>query len=506
MTMSADALTQLINWMRQHAASANLTADSRQVRRGDIFFAVPTAVGDGRNYIHAAIEAGAAAIVFEAGIALDTDKTVPHFEQVNLHHHLGQIAADWYRHVSADWFNVAITGTNGKTSCSQWLGKALSLLDQPCAVVGTLGSGVYKDGHLLALQETGFTTPDALQLHTRLDGLAAQGAKALAIEASSIGLVQQRLQGVHFDAAVFTNLTRDHLDYHGDMANYAAAKRSLFETPGLQLAVFNLDDAQGLSWARDFQAQAGLQVVGYTLNPNSQYAAIAQLAASHIKTSHSGTSFHLESPYGSAHVKTHLVGRFNVSNILAVMAILLGRGYALNKVVQVIEKLEPVPGRMQLLGNPHSVMVVIDYAHTPDALEQALHSLREVAQERQGKLWCVFGCGGDRDPGKRPQMGKIAEQADHAIVTSDNPRSEEPAAIIKDIAAGMSGKQLVLEDRASAILYAIKHALAEDVVLLAGKGHENYQEIKGKKWPFSDAEHAALALATVATSSTLKRG
>lgn len=506
MAMSAESLTQLLNWMRQHAASANLTADSRQVRRGDIFFAVPTAAGDGRDYIAAAIEAGAAAIVYEAGASGISETTVPHYAQTDLHLHLGEVASHWYQQVSASWFNVAVTGTNGKTSCSQWLARALSWLDKSCAVMGTLGSGIYKDGQLQNLQETGFTTPDAIQLHTRLADLAQQGAHALAIEASSIGLEQQRLQGVHFDAAIFTNLTRDHLDYHGDMANYAAAKRRLFVTPGLQLAVFNLDDPQGLAWATEFQSQAGLQVLGYTLDANTTKAGIAQLSASHIKTSHSGTSFHLDSPYGSAHVKTHLVGRFNVSNILAVMAVLLGRGYALNKVVHVIEKLEAVPGRMQLLGNQHSVMLVIDYAHTPDALEKALFSLREVAEERHGKLWCVFGCGGDRDPGKRPQMGAIAEQADYAIVTSDNPRSEEPAAIIADIVAGMRGAQIVLEDRASAILYAIKHAAADDVVLLAGKGHENYQEIKGKKWPFSDAEHAALALATVATSSTLKRG
>ncbi len=507
MAMYPESLPELINWMRQHAAHAKLSADSRQIQRGDIFFAVPTAAGDGRAYIEAAIEAGAAAIVYQADDKQTTPAlSVPQCAVADLATHLGEIGRLWYQDCSADWLNIAITGTNGKTSCSQWLAKALSSLDKATAVVGTLGSGVYQDGQITSLQETGFTTPDALQLHARLATLAQQGAQALAIEASSIGIEQGRLQGLHFDVAVFTNLTRDHLDYHGDMANYAAAKRALFDWPGLQLAVLNLDDDTGLSWAQQLQQRAGLQVVGYSLDAAKAGASGSALIATHIKTTYSGTSFHLDSPFGSAHVKTQLVGRFNVSNILAVMAVLLGRGYALAKVVPVIEKLQPVAGRMQLLGNPHSVMVVIDYAHTPDALEKTVQSLQEVARERHGKLWCVFGCGGDRDPGKRPQMGKIAEQADYAVVTSDNPRSEEPAAIIQAILAGMSTQPVVHEDRASAILYAIKHAAAEDVVLLAGKGHESYQEIKGKKWPFSDAEHAALAIATVATSATLKRG
>lgn len=500
-------LPDLISWMRQHAAGANLSADSRQIQRGDIFFAVPTAAGNGRAYIEAAIEAGAVAVVYQADPSQPEPViSVANVAVNNLQQQLGEIARLWYQDATAEWLNIAITGTNGKTSCSQWLARAISLLDKPTAVVGTLGSGVFQDGQLASMRETGFTTPDALQLHTSLAGLARQGARALAIEASSIGLEQGRLQGLHFDVAVFTNLTRDHLDYHGDMATYAAAKRALFAWPGLQLAVLNLDDETGLDWARQLQQTAGLQVLGYSLNAAATATGLPTLHASHIKTTYSGTSFHLDSPFGSAHVKTQLVGRFNVSNILAVMAVLLGRGYALSKVLHVIEKLQPVAGRMQLLGNPHSVMVVIDYAHTPDALEKTLQSLQEVARERHGKLWCVFGCGGDRDPGKRPQMGKIAEQADYALVTSDNPRSEEPSAIIQAILAGMSSQALVQEDRASAILYAIKHAAPEDVVLLAGKGHESYQEIKGKKWPFSDAEHAALALATVATSATLKRG
>ncbi|MFZ6691243.1 UDP-N-acetylmuramoyl-L-alanyl-D-glutamate--2,6-diaminopimelate ligase [Undibacterium sp. SXout20W] len=507
MTINKLSMNDIINWLRKSAPTAQLSADSRSISPGDVFFAVKAHHGDGRQYIRNAIANGAVAVVYEANdYAWDPSITTPHLAVADLQKQLGYIASAWYNVPDAGMFSIAVTGTNGKTSCTQWLAKALSLNKCDSAVIGTLGVGIYKNGTLGSLSETGFTTPDALNLQRGLVRMQEDGAQALAIEASSIGLEQGRLYGLHIDTALLTNLTRDHLDYHGDMAHYAAAKSALFDWPGLSTAVINLDDPFGQTLLKELrQKYPSLKLIAYSLHQKDNEG-VDLLSASNLKTSHTGTSFHLESPFGSGLVKTQLIGQFNVSNILGVIAVLLSKGLGFAKVVATIEKLTPVPGRMQLLGTAGHVMVVIDYAHTPDALEKTLEALRQVAQERQGKLWCVFGCGGDRDPGKRPQMGKIAENADHVVVTSDNPRSENPTTIIQDIVAGMSTQVHVVEDRANAILYAIKHAGHQDVVLLAGKGHETYQDILGKKWPFSDEEHAALALATVATSGNTKRG
>jgi len=510
MTQKNTMMIAILDWLKQHAPNAQLRSDSRSIQTGDVFFALRTHITDGRAHIAHAIANGAAAVVYEANEfhwddALNVIK-VPHLPVDNLQDLAGHVAHAWYGQPDDGWFNVAVTGTNGKTSCTQWIAKALSMSGTPAAVIGTLGIGQYRNGMLGQLAETGYTTPDAIGLQQKLADLQRDGVQALAIEASSIGLHQGRLNGLHFNVAVLTNLTRDHLDYHGDMQAYAAAKTILFDWQGLGTAVINLDDAYGLELVKHLQAsQPDTKLLGYSLEKELA-PSIDALIASNLKTSHAGTSFHLESPFGAAQVKTQLIGKFNVSNILAVLAVLLSKGIALNKAVGIIEKLAPVPGRMQLLGTAGHVMVVIDYAHTPDALEKTLDALQQVAQERAGALWCVFGCGGDRDPGKRPQMGKIAELAQHVVVTSDNPRSENPSQIIEDILKGMTGTPQVIEDRANAILYAIKHADHHDVVLLAGKGHETYQDINGKKWPFSDEEHAALSLATVATSGNMKRG
>ena len=500
-------IDQLLNWLREHAPQAKLTTDSRSVAVGDVFFAltVPGGRGDGRDFISNAIERGAAAVVFAAEGSSVSALSVPAIGFKNLHQQLGEIGNAWYNNIQADMFNVAITGTNGKTSCSQWIARALSLTGTSCSVVGTLGVGTYREGTLSALHETGFTTPDALQLQERLADSYARGARALAIEASSIGLHQGRLSGLHFDVAVFTNLTRDHLDYHGTMEAYAAAKAQLFAWPGLQTAVINIDDEFGLKLVQQIQEQASsTKILAYTLDSELSVNADV-LRASQLRSTHAGTSFFAESPYGQGIVKTQLIGRFNVSNTLATLGVLLARGVEWDKAVSVIEKLSSVQGRMQQLGTPGQAMVVVDYAHTPDALQKTLETLQEVAQERHGELWCVFGCGGDRDPGKRPQMGKISQLAQHVVVTSDNPRTEDAAKIILDIIGGMDGTPTTIEDRASAILYAVKHAGVNDVILIAGKGHETYQDINGKKWPFSDEEHARLALATVATNNTMRR-
>lgn len=498
-------ITQILDWMTSQALGAHLYSDSREVAArtsGEaIFLAYPGDEADGRHYIAHAIQAGAKAVVYEAAeFAWKPEWTAPHLAVSNLKQMAGPIAAAHYRHPDAEMFTVAVTGTNGKTSCTQWLASALSRQDAPAAVIGTLGVGVCHGSACETHEPTGYTTPDAVMLQRRLAILRAQSVNALAIEASSIGLDQGRLNGMHFDAALFTNFTRDHLDYHSSMAAYEAAKRLLFEWPGLKHAVINADDALGEQLIQHYRNK--LPIIAYSLSvhaPNN----VPTLRASGIRARPKGTEFQIDSPFGTARVTTHLVGQFNVSNVLGVLGVLLAKGMAWEAAIDAVTHLYPVPGRMQQLGGKEAPMVVIDYAHTPDALEKALAALRQVSDEREGKLWCVFGCGGDRDPGKRPQMGAVAEAADHVIVTSDNPRSEDPQAIIQHILGGMQTEAQAVEDRGAAILQAVKQAQKRDVILIAGKGHEAYQEVKGTKYPFADADHAALALAA---RVTMKRG
>ena len=504
--MPAETLTKYVTWLQAEAPTVQLSSDSRAIASGDVFFAYPGYAADGRSYIENAIERGAKAVVYEAdGFAWNDAWKVPHLAVQDLKKLAGPLANAYYGRPDAAMFTVAVTGTNGKTSCSQWLGKALSRLGQPAAVIGTLGIGLYQRGTPGGFSNTGYTTPDAVLLQRNLARLRDAGAAALAIEASSIGLEQGRLNGLHVDAALFTNFTRDHLDYHGDMAAYEDAKKMLFDWPGLQHAVINLDDGMGLRLIEHLtKTNPQLNVIGYTVN-GTVVQNVKSLRANEIRTSHGGTTFRLDSLFGSAQIKTQLVGQFNVSNVLGIVGVLLAKGVTFKAACEAAETLTAVPGRMQQLGGQEAPLVVIDYAHTPDALEKTLATLRQVAQQRNGTLWCVFGCGGDRDPGKRPQMGRVAQAADHIIVTSDNPRSEDPTKILEQIVEGIDTARLakdapqVIEDRAAAILWAVRHAGKNDVVLLAGKGHEPYQEIKGKKVPFLDADHAALALASRAT-------
>lgn len=510
MTINAMLAQKTVDWLKAIAPSAQLTADSRRVKPGDVFIAYPGDAGDGRNYIAQAIEAGAHAVLLEelGAFAWDTQWTVPHQAVSDLRDAAGSISSLWYGQPDEELFVVAVTGTNGKTSCTQWLGQALSqnalqTKALPTSVIGTLGIGLFKNGVCNDFEITGYTTPDPVQLQRSLAGQKRQGAQALAIEASSIGLDQGRLNGLHIDVAVLTNFTRDHLDYHGDMAAYEAAKARLFDWPGLSHAVLNLDDAFGMRLLAQLRAHSPVtRVTAYSVT-GATAEGVVMLSASDIRMNQQGTVFQLTTPFGSGSVRTQLVGSFNVSNVLAIAGVLFSRGLEWQAVITALESLVAVPGRMQQSGGVDVPLVVIDYAHTPDALDKALQTLHQVALERRGQLWCVFGCGGDRDPGKRPQMSAVALQADHMIVTSDNPRSEEPAAIIAQIIAGIPEDQRdklqVIEDRATAILSAIKHAAKQDVVLIAGKGHENYQEIKGRKLAFLDADHAALALASRAT-------
>ena len=499
--------SEVMAWLHATAPGARLSSDSRGIADGDVFIAYPGDTSDGRTYISHAIVQGARAVLYDNanGFNWNEDWNVPHRAVTDLKKHAGHIANAYYGKPDAGMFTIAVTGTNGKTSCSQWLGRALSKLGMPTAVIGTLGVGLFRRGEHGEFSATGYTTPDAILLQRKLAEVGNAGAKILAIEASSIGLEQNRLSGMHVDVALFTNFTRDHLDYHGDMAAYEAAKAQLFNWPGLQHAVINLDDEMGLRLIQQLRhAGSPASIIGYSLC-GRKVDGIPSLQATDIRTSHIGTTFHVESTYGTAQVKTQLVGNFNVSNVLGILCVLLVKGTPWRAAIEVVESLTAVPGRMQQFGGHDAPLVVIDYAHTPDALEKTLAALRHVAGQRGGQLWCVFGCGGDRDPGKRAQMGSVAAVADHVIVTTDNPRSENASIIIAQIIEGMNtingvqAQPLVIEDRAAAILRAVKYAAKKDVVLLAGKGHEAYQEVKGKKLPFLDADHAALALAARAT-------
>jgi UDP-N-acetylmuramoyl-L-alanyl-D-glutamate--2,6-diaminopimelate ligase len=361
----------------------------------------------------------------------------------------------------------------------------MDAMQNRCAVIGTLGNGF-----LDALDESPNTTPDAITLHAALAGFVAYGAQACAMEVSSIGLDQGRVNGAAFDVAVFTNLTRDHLDYHGSMEAYAEAKEKLFAAPGLKAAVLNLDDPMGVALAGKLKGR--VHVIGYALNVVDAGLADEILIAEDLRLDAAGVEFELR----GVRLTAPVVGRFNVSNLLAVTGALLARNERLADIVAALRTLRPPPGRMQALGGLGQPLVVVDYAHTPDALEKALTVLRETATARGGKLVCVFGCGGDRDPGKRPQMGAAAARlADRVLVTSDNPRGEDPLQIIAEIVVGMPAPRRIEPDRALAIAEAVAGAEARDVVLLAGKGHEPYQEIAGVRLPFSDLGAAKSALA-----------
>ena len=380
-------------------------------------------------------------------------------------------------------FMVGVTGTNGKTSVTQWIAQALTLLGRKCAIVGTLGNGFPG-----ALKPGPNTTPGAHVLREFLPESVRCGAVACAMEVSSIGLHQNRIAEVRFDVAVFTNLTRDHLEYHGTMADYAAEKAKLFDWPGLKYAVVNLDDPFGRQLAVHLRGRT--PTLGYTLEGAS--GADRVLHARALEETARGISFTLDGVRFVAPV----IGRFNAANLLAVIGALLAGGESLPAIAAALEHIVAPPGRMQPLGGEDAPLVIVDYAHSPDALEKVLTALRPTARARGGRLICVFGCGGERDPGKRPQMGALAERlADRVIVTSDNPRSEDPLAIIDQIVAGMHSSPTIEPDRERAILAAIAAADSRDVILLAGKGHETYQDIAGRRLPFSDVEVAKKALA-----------
>ncbi len=492
-------------WLTLRGARA-LVSDSRGITPGDAFIAWPGRASDGRRYVGAALAAGASACLVEAdgveGFDLEREPRVAALR--NLKAAAGDIASRFLGVPSERLDVVAVTGTNGKTSTAWWIAQALGSVGKRCGVIGTLGVGEPPRGRAAEgkaphgageMRPIGLTTPDPVVLQNALHEFVERGFSACAIEASSIGIVEHRLAGTHVAVAVFTNFSQDHLDYHGDMRKYWEAKAQLFAWPGLHAAVVNLDDAQGVELAATLAGQA---LECWTVSTRGDDA---RLRASDLRHDRDGLAFDVVEGDQRVALATPLIGDYNVSNLLATLGVLRALGIDLAAAAAACAALTPVPGRMQRVAAENAgecPEVVVDYAHTPDALEKALAALAPLARARGGKLWCVFGCGGNRDAAKRPLMGAIAcRLANRIVLTSDNPRNESPDLILAQILAGAIGHDEVdvIENRADAIRHAVGGAAAADVVLLAGKGHEDYQEIAGARLPFSDAHHAASALA-----------
>lgn len=462
------------------APLSDLFIDSRAVTEGSGFVALRGLASDGRQYIQSAFERGAT-VAFADTEGFDVpyqwrDKIV-HIP--NLEARIATMAADFYGHPSASIVTVAVTGTNGKTSVCRFVADALNALHGPCGYIGTLGWGV--DGYQAVIN----TTPDVVSMHRMLANLKSEGARAVSLEASSIGIHQGRLDDVVIDVAVFTNLSRDHLDYHGDFAAYADVKRQLFLRPGLQAAVMNLDDEIGAGWIEAIHSDC--RVLTYS----TQRQADVRLLAVDYRLN--GTSLRIATPYGDIAVDVPVVGAYNAANLLAACAVLCHYSENAQQVQKALSRVRGVPGRMELVGSGQPA-VLVDYAHTPDGLDNALRALRPHCQ---GRLIVVFGCGGDRDVGKRPLMAKVAEDlSDVVIITSDNPRSEDPQTIVNDVLAGLvqPANAIVELDRKAAITHAIGMAQSSDCVLIAGKGHEDYQIIGNQVLPFDDRLVAAQCL------------
>lgn len=479
-------LNQLLSWLGvepvvEDFALSGLATDSRQITPGDLFLALPGLQGDGRDYIDAVANAGAVAVLAESGRHLPTF-TIPVIPVAGLRHKVGALLAYFFGEPSRDMKLIGVTGTNGKSSVVHFLAVLLDRLSTDCGIMGTLGHGRLGD-----LIETRNTTPDLMTINRFLVAMREQQVGWTAMEVSSHGIDQGRIDGLSFDTAIFTNLTRDHLDYHGTMEAYAQVKARLFHSPELGLAVINRDDA----WSELILAECrAKRCLTFSLMDDS-----ADVYLKNIALHTDGMQAEIETPWGTGYLQTQLLGRFNLSNLLAVITTLGGHGFALQRILTEIPALACVNGRLQRFGGGNQPTVVVDYAHTSDALHNVLSALREHGSEA---VVCVFGCGGDRDRGKRALMAQAACLADRVVVTTDNPRSEEPEAIITDVLAGLPpdqhNKVTVVVDRAEAIHYAVNGAKKGDVVLVAGKGHETYQESKGIRYPFSDLTEVVRAL------------
>lgn len=385
---------------------------------------------------------------------------------------------------------IGVTGTNGKTSCAWWLAQLLQYFGKKTGFIGTLGCGVWESGKPSELKETGYTTPDALLLEKILNEFVQQGTTHVVMEVSSHGLEQGRTRAVAFSSAIFTNLSRDHLDYHGSMERYGAAKEKLFLQIGLRHAVINQDDTFGAELAVRLRANIkDLQVITYSLRDTTADIYTQALVVDEI-----GFKGVVHTPWGESEFQIPVIGEFNLSNLLGVTGALCAEGFSVSSVIKGLELVQPPPGRFESVAvEGADVKLFVDFAHTPDALEKVLSALRK---QSTGKLWCVFGCGGDRDEGKRSLMGAVASRiADYCVVTSDNPRSESPDRIIQQIVAAMNSQTTAIQqDRQKAIQYAVQKADAGDVILVAGKGHEKFQEANGVKQPFDDVVQARHAL------------
>lgn len=471
-----------------------MTLDSRAAAAGDLFVALKGHQADGRRFIPQAIAQGVSAIVAEAqDEARDGEiremHGVPVIYLEQLHERLSALAGRFYQQPSERLRLVAVTGTNGKTTTSQLLAQWAQLLGETSAVMGTVGNGLL--GHVVPTENT---TGSAVDVQQMLAGLAAKGASFAAMEVSSHGLVQHRVAALRFSASVFTNLSRDHLDYHGDMAHYESAKWLLFSEHQYGQAIINADDEVGRRWLEKLPDAVAVTMENYSHTDSHG----RWLKATAVHYHDSGATFHFASSWGEGTIESGLMGAFNVSNLLLALATLLALGYPLNDLLAVAPRLQPVCGRMEVFSVPGKPTVVVDYAHTPDALQKALDAARLHCT---GRLWCVFGCGGDRDKGKRPLMGAIAEEcADVVVVTDDNPRTEDPRAIVNDILAGMmdTGMAYVVAGRAEAVTNAVMQADADDVVLIAGKGHEDYQIVGTRRLDYSDRVTVARLLGRLA--------
>lgn len=498
-TMPGKPLSELLlgKWLPFDVGDATVTGlclDHRQLVPGNLFIAVPGSTNDGRRFINEAITAGAAAILKEAEVEDEKIRwigPVPVIPYTGLAEKVSAIADEFFGRPSRDLRVVGVTGTNGKSTCTHLIAQLTTLLGWPSAVVGTLGYGLVDrtNGDVKDLVATGLTTADPVANQRILSELKGAGAETVAMEVSSHSLDQHRAAGITFDAALFTNLTRDHLDYHGDMMQYGLAKKRLFIQPGLRHRVINVDDEFGRALAIEFKRQNTVETWTYSLTEKK-----ADLHLTNVQHLPDGTRARLTTPWGEGEISSSLLGDFNLSNLLGVIAVCCAQGGELKEILKAVPQLKPVAGRMEKVSGSGKLNVIVDYAHAPDSLEQALRALRAHVP---GRLICVFGCGGDRDRGKRPLMAAVAEkQSDLVIVTSDNPRTETQDRIAEDIRQGFENPEAVLfiGDRNESIEKAILLAGAGDCVLIAGKGHETYQQVGEYRLPFSDVKQARLAL------------
>lgn len=486
-----DALLRPFGIQAPALTLADIQLDSRRVGPGSLFVAIRGHQVDGRRFIEQAVAQGATAVVFEEdGEFIPPSTPVPCIGMRDLPAHLSALSGYFYDQPAKKLELVGITGTNGKSTTALLVANWRTLLSGKAGVMGTIGNGLF--GKLIEAENT---TGSAVQVQSTLAALQEQGADLVAMEVSSHGLVQHRVAALPFAAAVFTNLSRDHLDYHGTMAAYGAAKEQLLQLVDEPNAVINRDDELGANWLEKYPTAVAFSVDGPIENHSGR-----QLTAQQLDFHQQGFRAQINSSWGNGVLSAPLLGRFNVSNVLAAMGVMLVLGYDFNELLATAPQLQPVTGRMECFGGGDTPLAVVDYAHTPDALEKALQALRVHCQ---GQLWCLVGCGGDRDRGKRPMMAAMAEQyADRVILTDDNPRTEEPARIMADMVAGLRDPAAVQveHDRVKAIALAIGQASKQDIILVAGKGHEDYQIIGTDKRHYSDRETVAAALHTLLES------